>query len=59
MHFSVGDKARIVDGPLEGSEIRIVEMDGGSATSFLKLLGREVKVKIETELLSLVLLPVC
>lgn len=52
--FSVGDLVRVDTGPLEGHELRIQDMQGGSVRAMLKLLGRDADVEIEQEIISLV-----
>ncbi|TRD16948.1 transcription termination/antitermination protein NusG [Palleronia caenipelagi] len=49
-----GDVARIVEGPLEGAQIRIIELTGASAKATMQLLGGEVVTEIRQDLLEVV-----
>jgi transcription antitermination factor NusG len=47
-NLATGSRARIVVGPLDGTEVRVIDVNGSSVRATLGLLGREV----ETELLA-------
>jgi transcription antitermination factor NusG len=49
--FGVGDTARVVEGPLEGQGVRIVEISGPSAKAVLNILGGDVEVVIDAGVL--------
>jgi transcription antitermination factor NusG len=49
--FGSGDVARVIDGPLEGQDVRIVEISGPSAKAVLNILGGDVEVEIDSEVL--------
>ena len=44
--FAAGDRVRVLEGPLEGRELSIVEAKGRSVTALLDLLGGKVPVEI-------------
>lgn len=46
-HFNVGQVARVLDGPFEGFDFRIVEIDGASAKGFVNLFGRDTPLVME------------
>jgi transcription antitermination factor NusG len=45
--FGAGDVARVIDGPLEGQDVRIVEVSDQSAKAVLNILGGDVEVEID------------
>jgi transcription antitermination factor NusG len=49
--FGVGDTVRVIDGPLEGQDVRIVEVSGPSAKAVLNILGGDVEVQIDAGVL--------
>lgn len=48
----VGDVARVVDGPLEGQHVRIVDVAGQNAKAMLNILGGDIEVEISSDLLT-------
>lgn len=50
--FGVGDTARVVDGPLEGQNVRIVDIAGQTAKAMLNILGGDIEVEISSDLLT-------
>lgn len=50
--FGVGDVARVVDGPLEGQNVRIVDISGQMAKAMLNILGGDIEVEISADLLT-------
>lgn len=50
--FGVGDVARVVDGPLEGQNVRIVDVAGQTAKAMLNILGGDIEVEISSDLLT-------
>lgn len=52
--FSVGDTARIVEGPLDGAEVRVVEINGPSVKAVLAALGGDIRVEIGADVLEVV-----
>lgn len=49
--FAAGDTVRVVAGPLDGQEVRVVDVSGPSVRALLNILGSEVEVKIRSDLL--------
>lgn len=49
--LSVGDRARVVEGPFEGTDIRITEIGTGSVKGMLNILGGDVQVDIASDVL--------
>ncbi len=45
--FRIGDRARIVEGPLNGMEVRVVDLSGPGARVVLELLGGERVIEID------------
>lgn len=52
--FVPGDTARVVAGPLDGYQLRVVEADGTSVRGLMVLLGGDVEVDIGSDLLEMV-----
>lgn len=52
--FAVGDTVRVVAGPLDGQEVRVVDASGPSVRALLNILGGEIEVKIRSDLLEAV-----
>jgi len=50
--FGVGDTARVVDGPLEGQNVRIVDISGQRSKAILNILGGNIEVEISSNLLT-------
>ena len=46
-HFNVGQVARIVEGPFEGFDFRIDEIDGANAKGLVNLFGRDTPLVME------------
>lgn len=44
--FAVGDVARVAAGPLDGQEVRIIDVDGPSVRALIAMLGGEIEVHI-------------
>ncbi|MBT2130107.1 transcription termination/antitermination protein NusG [Aliiroseovarius lamellibrachiae] len=44
--FVPGDKVRVVDGPFEGKEVRVVDVKGASVKALLKILGGDIEVEM-------------
>lgn len=55
--FSVGDTVRVVDGPLDGQEVRVVDTRGPSVRALMNILGGEVEVEIQSHLLAAIKSP--
>lgn len=49
---AVGDEARILQGPFEGCQVQVVDMKGRSARVLLNMLGGDLPVEVETNILS-------
>ena len=49
--FTAGDTVRVVAGPLDGQEVRVVDVAGSSVRALLDILGGEVEVEIRSDLL--------
>lgn len=47
----VGQRARLVAGPLDGTEVRVVNIAGSSVRASLDLLGRDVETKLRADVL--------
>jgi len=48
----VGDMARVVEGPFEGQDVRIVDIAGQTAKAMLNILGGDIQVEISADLLT-------
>lgn len=49
--FAVGDVVKIVDGPLIGEEVRVVDINGPAVSAVLSALGGAFKVEVRTDAL--------
>jgi len=52
--FVAGDTVRVVAGPLDGQEVRVVDASGPSVRALLNILGGEIEVEIRSDLLEAV-----
>ncbi len=52
--FAAGDTVRVVAGPLDGQEVRVVDAAGPSVRALLNILGGEIEVEIRSDLLEAV-----
>ena len=52
--FAAGDTVRVVAGPLDGQEVRVVDASGPSVRALLNILGGEIEVEIRSDLLEAV-----
>lgn len=52
--FAPGDTVRVVAGPLDGQEVRVVDVSGPSVRALLNILGGEVQVEIRADVLEAV-----
>jgi transcriptional antiterminator NusG len=52
--FHVGDTVRAVDGPLDGHELRVVEISGPSVRAVLDILGGSTEIEIGADVLEAV-----
>ncbi|KPU83608.1 hypothetical protein JI58_08305 [Marinosulfonomonas sp. PRT-SC04] len=50
--FGVGDLARVIDGPFEGQDVRVVDIAGQTVKAMLKILGGDIQVELGADLLS-------
>lgn len=49
--FAAGDTVRVVAGPLDGQELRVIEANGPSVRALLNILGGETEVEIGSDIL--------
>ena len=49
--FDPGDRARVVAGPLDGTELRVIEIDGPMVKGVIDAMGSKVPVEIRADLL--------
>lgn len=52
--FAAGETVRVVAGPLDGQEVRVVDAAGSSVRALLNILGGEIEVEIRSDLLEAV-----
>lgn len=52
--FTIGDTVRVVAGPLDGQEVRVVDVSGPSVRVLLNILGGDVEVEIQSGVLEAV-----
>lgn len=50
--FGVGDLARVIDGPFEGQDVRVIDIAGQTVKAMLKILGGDIQVELGADLLS-------
>ncbi|MEP4950070.1 MAG: transcription termination/antitermination NusG family protein [Paracoccaceae bacterium] len=48
----IGEVTQVIDGPLVGQDVRIVDVAGQTVKALLKILGSEVEVELSTNILS-------
>ncbi len=48
--FAAGDTVRVVAGPLDGQEVRVVDASDSSVLALLNILGGEIEVEIRADL---------
>lgn len=49
--LSIGQVARVVTGPFEGQEVRIVDIAGQSAKALMNIMGGDIQVEIQSDIL--------
>ena len=52
--FAAGDIARVIDGPLEGVQVRIIDVGGPTVKAMVDILGGEVIAEIRSDVLDAV-----
>lgn len=49
--YAAGETVRVIAGPLDGQEVKVVDVSGQSVRALLSILGGEVEVEIRSEVL--------
>ena len=52
LDFGIGDCARIIDGPLNGQSVRVIDIKGATARACLNILGGDIEIEIGVDVMT-------